>query len=168
MTATRPLLVLLVLLAAARSADAAGLASCDAAPHRAPTGSLLTARAAAAPEPCAAKKTKSAARATTAVPKSWQAAPTAADPMDMDSGFKLTHRQRLELAGFFAFGAGASLIMLIYGFIDFMRCAIRWLDRTLTNLYGDPNQARRGPGRTQANEGGAGVGGDSGADGRGG
>jgi hypothetical protein len=88
--------------------------------------------------------------------------------MDMDSGLRVTHRQRLELAGIFAFGAGVSIIMLIQASVDFVRSAIRSLDRTLTNLYGDPNRARRVQGRTQANEGGAGVGGDAGGDGRGG
>lgn len=166
MTATRLLLVSLALLAAARCADAAGLGSLDAAPHRTPAGALLTARAAAAPELFAAKKTKSAGRATTALPKSWQAAPTAADPMDMDSGLRVTHRQCLELAGIFAFGAGVSIIMLIQASVDFVRSAIRRLDRTLTNAYGDPGRARHVQGRRQANEGGAGVGGDAGGDGR--
>jgi len=155
MTATQILVAALALLAAAQTCASAELLDPGDDSTRASAGAPLTARAAAAPTPYAAKKTKSAGRATTALPKSWQPAPTAADPMDMDSGFRLTHRQRLELAGFFAFGAGASVVMLIYGFVEFMRSAIRWLDRTLTNAYGDPNRARRVPGRTQANEGGA-------------
>jgi hypothetical protein len=178
MTARQIVVAAVALLAAAQicasgellnpGADAAGLASCDAAPHRAPTGSLLAARAAAAPAPLTAKKPRPAGRATPDLPKGRQAAATAADPMDMDSGLRVTHRQRLELAGIFAFGAGVSIIMLIQASVDFVRSAIRSLDRTLTNLYGDPNRARRVLGRTQANEGGAGVRGDAGGDGRGG
>jgi hypothetical protein len=155
MTATRVLPALLAILAAAGSADAAGLASLDAAPHRTPAGALLTARAAAAPELFAAKKTKSGGRATTRLPENREAEATGPASLDEDSGLRFTRGQQIEILGIFAFGAGASVIMLIYGFVDFMRCAIHWLDETLTNLYGDPGRARRVPGRTQVREGGA-------------
>jgi hypothetical protein len=120
-------------------------------------GALLTARAAAAPGPFTAKKLKPARRATIALPENRAAAATALDPLDQDSGFRLTHRERLELAGIFAFGAGVSIVMLIHGFVSLMRSAIRSLDETLTNLYGDPDRARRVPGQTQVMEGGAGA-----------
>lgn len=168
MTSTRLLLVLLALLAAARSADAAGLVNRDAAPHRTPAGARLTAPATAAPELFAAKKLKPARRATIASPENREAEATGPAGLAEDSGLRFTRGQQIEILGIFAFCAGASVIMLIYGFVDFMRCAIRWLDRTLSKAYGDPGRARQVPGRTQANDGGAGVGGDAGGDGRGG
>ena len=167
-TATHFLMAVLTLLALAHCADAAGLANRDAAPHRTPAGAPLTARAAAAPELFAAKKLKPARRATIALPENREAEATGPAGLDEDSGLRFTRGQQIEILGIFAFGAGASLIMLIYGFIYFMRSAMRGLDRTLTNLYGDPKRARRVPGRMQANEGGAGVRGDVGGDGRGG
>jgi len=156
-TATHFLMAVLTLLALAQCADAAGLASRGAVPHRAPAGARLTARADDAPELFASKKTRSAGRATTALPENREAEATGPAGLDEDSGLRFTRGQQIEILGIFAFGAGASVIMLIYGFVDFMRTATRWLDRTLTNAYGDPNRARRVPGRTQVTEGGSGA-----------
>jgi hypothetical protein len=157
MTTTQIFAAVVALLAAAQTCASGELLHPGADSTRALMGAPLTGRADDAPAPSAAKEPKPAGRATIALPENREAAATAPDALDQDSDFRITHRQQLELAGIFAFGAGVSIVMLIQASVEFMRSAIRCLDETLTSLYGDPNRARRVPGQTQVTEGGAGA-----------
>lgn len=154
MTPTGLPLVLLALVATAQTCGDVEPPNLRVDSPPAALGSQVTARGADGPKPLTAMALEPTRPATVLPPEGPQTAATALDPLDQDSGLRLTHRQRLALVGILAFGAGVAVVLLVSAFIDLMRSVICWLDAMLANSETERGSTHRACGQTHVNEGG--------------
>jgi len=156
MTTTRILVAVISLLIATQVSSAVESSSPSTDPPPAAVGSLTVAQVAGGPRPPLAKAPEPTRPTTLTPPDGQQSEATSTDPMDADSGFRLSHRQMINLSSALAFSAGFVAGLLLVMILTAARILGQWLGTVLTRLESLQNLTRSARGQTPVNEDGRG------------
>jgi hypothetical protein len=156
MTTTRILVAFVTLLIATQVSSAVESSSPSVDSLPAAAGSPPVAQVAGGSRPHLAKAPDPTRPTTLTPPDGQQNEATATDPMDADSGLRLSHRQMLNLSSALAFSAGFVAGLLLVMILTAARILGQWLGTLLTRLESLQNLTRGARGQTPMNANGGG------------